>query len=151
MKAVLDATAFFVERPVEGELFTTPEVVAELVDLRAKCRYEALLATGLTVAGASSESIAKARGAAKKSRDIGVLSPTDLSVLALALDLGAVVYTDDFALQNAAIVLGVQTEPLQQRRAVRVKWKYRCSGCGRYYSHEGECMVCGAAIRRTRH
>ncbi|MDK2974339.1 MAG: endoribonuclease Nob1 [Methanofollis sp.] len=150
MKAVLDATAFFVERTVEGELFTTPEVVAELVDLRAKCRYEALLATGLTVAGASPEALAKAGRAAEKSRDIGVLSKTDLSVLALALDLGAVIYTDDFALQNAAIVLGVGTEPLQQRRAVRVKWRYRCAGCGRYYDHEGECMVCGAAIRRTR-
>jgi len=150
MKAVLDATAFFVERPMEGDLFTTPEVVAELVDLRAKCRYEALLATGLTVSGASAGALERARRAAEKSRDIGVLSETDLSVLALALDIGGVIYTDDFALQNAAIVLGVGTEPLQQRRAVRVRWKYRCSGCGRYADHEGECMVCGAAIRRTR-
>jgi UPF0271 protein len=150
MKAVLDATAFFVERPVEGDLFTTPEVVAELVDLRAKCRYETLLATGLIVSGASAEALERARRAAEKSRDIGVLSGTDLSVLALALDLGAVVYTDDFALQNAAIVLGVRAEPLQQRRAVRVRWKYRCSGCGRYADHVGECPVCGAAIRRTR-
>ncbi len=150
MKAVLDATAFFVERPLEGDLFTTPEVVAELVDLRAKCRYEALLAGGLTVSGASPAALAQAREAARKSRDIGVLSETDLSVLARALEIEGVVYTDDFALQNAAIVLGVRTAPLQQRRAVRVRWKYRCTGCGRYADHEGECPVCGAPIRRPR-
>lgn len=150
MKAVLDATAFFVDRPYAGELYATPEVVAELVDIRAKCRYEALLAEGLSVASPSVESLDAARKAAGKSRDIGVLSATDLSVLALARELGAVVYTDDFALQNAAMRLGVTTEPIQQRRAAKVAWKYRCTGCGRYFKHEGECPVCGSPIVRKR-
>jgi UPF0271 protein len=150
MKAVLDATAFFVDRPYGGDLYTTPEVVAELVDLRAKCRYEALRAEGLAVASPSPESTLAAREAAGKSRDIGVLSPTDLSVLALARELGATVYTDDFALQNAAMRLGVATEPIQQRRAAKVAWKYRCTGCGRYFGHDGECPVCGSAITRKR-
>ncbi|TAJ45774.1 NOB1 family endonuclease [Methanofollis fontis] len=150
MKAVLDATAFFVERPLKGDLFTTPEVVSELVDLRAKCRFEALLATGLIVSEPSPEALSEARVAADESGDIGVLSETDLSVIALAHEIGAVIYTDDFALQNAALRLGIRIEPIQQRRARKVRWKFRCTGCGRYLDHDGECPVCGAAVRRTR-
>lgn len=150
MKIVLDATAFFVDRPYEGEIYTSPRVVAELVDLRAKCRYEALLASGLTVTEPSPEARHAAEKAAESSRDIGVLSPTDLEVLALAHDLEGVLYTDDFAVQNAAISLGVRTHPIQQRRAKKVKWKYRCAGCGRYYHEPGECPVCGSEIRRKR-
>ncbi|QYZ79595.1 nucleotide-binding protein [Methanofollis formosanus] len=150
MKVVLDATAFFVDRPYEGEVYTSPRVVAELVDLRAKCRYEALLAAGLTVTEPSPEAWKAAEAAAGLSRDIGVLSPTDLEVLALARDLEGVLYTDDFAVQNAAITLGVKTRPIQQRRAKKVKWKYRCAGCGRYYDEPGECPVCGAEVRRKR-
>jgi UPF0271 protein len=81
-------------------------------------------------------------------RDSGVISDTDRELLALALDLEAVLYTDDFAIQNVATALGVQTHPITQRKAKRVFWKYRCSGCGKYYDHDGECPVCGAAIKR---
>jgi len=49
MRLVLDATAFFLDIPLEGELYTTPSVVAELADLASKCRFEALLARGLRV------------------------------------------------------------------------------------------------------
>ena len=70
------------------------------------------------------------------------------SCLALAMDLEAVLYTDDFAIQNVAIALGVRTHPINQRKARRVFWKYRCSGCGKYFDHDGECPVCGAAIKR---
>ena len=86
--------------------------------------------------------------AAGTTKDVTVISGTDSDLLALALDLGADLYTDDFAIQNVALVLGVKTVPILQRKARRVHWKYRCSGCGRYAEHDGECPVCGAAIKR---
>jgi UPF0271 protein len=148
MKAVLDASVFFSDRHPEGELFTTPSVCEELLDIRAKGNYEKLCAKGLTVQSPSRENRECVAAAAVTSRDAGVISETDRDLLALSRDLGAVLFTDDFALQNVALVLGVETHPITQRKARRVHWKYRCAGCGRYFDHDGECPVCGSAIKR---
>jgi len=148
MKVVLDASVFFSDIPLDGELFTTPSVCDELVDIRAKGKFEMHCAAGLMVATPARENLEAVDQAAKKSRDSGVISGTDRDLLALAKELGAVLYTDDFAIQNVAGVLGVETRPILQRKARQVRWKYRCTGCGRYYSHDGDCPVCGAAIKR---
>ena len=148
MKAVLDASVFFSELSLEGELFTTPSVCDELLDIRAKGNFEKLCAVGLTVRSPDVATRREVDRAAEKSRDAGVISETDRDLLALARELGAPLYTDDFAIQNVAAVLGVETRPILQRKARQVRWKYRCAGCGRYYSHDGECPVCGAAIKR---
>lgn len=148
MKAVLDASVFFSDWHPEGDLFTTPSVCDELRDIRSKGNYEKLCASGLTVISPGRESTDAVAAAATTSRDAGVISGTDQDLLALARELEAVLYTDDFAIQNVAGVLGVQTHPITQRRAKRIHWKYRCSGCGRYFNHDGECPVCGAAVKR---
>ncbi len=148
MKSVLDASVFFSGLQPEGELFTTPSACDELLDIRAKGNFEKLAAAGLVVRSPSQESLDAVAAGALASRDAGVISGTDRDLLALARDLGAVLWTDDFAIQNVAVVLGIGTHPILQRKARRVRWKYRCSGCGRYYGHDGECPVCGAAIKR---
>ncbi|AGB01371.1 NOB1 family endonuclease [Methanoregula formicica] len=148
MKAVLDASVFFSDIPLEGDLFTTPSVCDELVDIRAKGNFEKLCTAGLTVVSPARTSLQAVDRAAEKSRDSGVISGTDRDLLALAKELGAMLYTDDFAIQNVAGVLGVRTHAIFQRKARPVRWKYRCTGCGRYYSHDGDCPVCGAAIKR---
>lgn len=148
MKAVLDSSVFFVEIPLVGELYTTPSVCDELLDIRAKGNFEKLSAGGLQVRSPGPESREKIRDAARKSRDAAVISETDEELLALTLELGAVLYTDDFAIQNVAGVMKLETHPILQRKARQVRWKYRCSGCGRYYGHDGECMICGATIKR---
>ena len=148
MRSVLDAGIFFSEFTVTGELFTTPSVFDELKDIRSKGNFEKLSANGLRLLSPGSESKKKVILAAKKTKDIGVISETDCELLALALELDAVLYTDDFAIQNTASILGVRTTPINQRKAKRIHWKYRCSGCGRYSGHDGECPVCGAIIKR---
>ncbi|MFA5330982.1 MAG: nucleotide-binding protein [Methanoregula sp.] len=148
MKCVLDSTFFFAECPASGELYTTPSVVCELVDLRSKCRYEILLSSGLSVQSPDEKSLGLVREAAVKSGDAPVLSQTDREVLALSQMLGATIYTDDFAIQNVAAGLGISVNPVQQRAAKKISWKYRCSGCGRYFKNDGECPVCGSIIKR---
>ncbi|MDD1693270.1 MAG: nucleotide-binding protein [Methanoregula sp.] len=148
MKVILDASVFFSDWHPEGDLITTHSVCDELRDIRSKGTYEKLCAEGLVVMSPGSESLKRVTAAATTSRDASVISDTDRDLLALALELEAVLYTDDFALQNVAIVLGVQTHPISQRKAKRVHWKYRCAGCGRYFNHDGECPVCGAAVKR---
>ncbi|MDD1681394.1 MAG: nucleotide-binding protein [Methanoregula sp.] len=148
MNAVLDASFFFGDFPAEGDTFTAPSVIEELKDIRAKGNFEKWCARGLRVQSPTEESKKRVISAAGTTKDITVISGTDRDLLALALDLGAALYTDDFAIQNVALVLGVNTVPILQRKARRVHWKYRCSGCGRYADHDGECPVCGAAIKR---
>ncbi len=148
MKSVLDATVFFTDYPVTGECYTTPSVVAELVDLKSRCRYDLLVAAGLRVRLPGADKLARVRAAAEKTGDLPVISGTDCDVLALAGELGATIFTDDFAIQNVAAGIGIAVQPLQQRAAKKIRWKYRCSGCGRYFKAEGECPVCGSNIKR---
>lgn len=148
MKAVLDASVFFSDWHPEGELFTTPSVCDELRDLRSRGNLEKLSAAGLAIVGPGRDSLDRVASAARTSRDIGVVSATDIDLLAVTLELDAILYTDDFAIQNVAAVLGIPTHPVIQRKAKRIHWKYRCAGCGRYYSHDGDCPVCGAIIKR---
>ncbi|MCK9276610.1 MAG: nucleotide-binding protein [Methanoculleus sp.] len=148
MTLVLDASVFFSEVPIEGPAWTTPSVVGELGDLHAKCRFEALSATVLAVREPREEDRAQVEAAAVRTGDAGVLSGTDRDILALALELSAVLVTDDFAVQNVAHRLGIETQSIRQRPARAIRWRYRCSGCGRYWREPGECRVCGAPIKR---
>jgi UPF0271 protein len=148
MKIVLDASVFFTDWHPDGDLFTTPSVCDELRDIRSRGNYEKLCAEGLKVMSPGSESKEAVTAAATLSRDASVISDTDRDLLALAQELKAPLYTDDFAIQNVAIILGVKTHPINQRRAKHVHWKYRCAGCGRYFDHDGECPVCGSVVKR---
>ncbi len=148
MKCVLDATVFFSDYPVTGECYTTPSVVAELKDLTSKCRYDLLVEAGLRVCQPDSGGLDRVHAAAGRSGDLAVISGTDCDVLALAGEIGATIFTDDFAIQNVAASLGILIQPLQQRQAKKIRWKFRCSGCGRYFKTDGECPVCGSIIKR---
>ncbi|MDN7012026.1 nucleotide-binding protein [Methanoculleus sp. FWC-SCC3] len=148
MTLVLDASFFFAEIPVESEAWTTASVVAELSDIHAKCRFEVLTAAGLRVREPREEDLARVDAAALRTGDSGVLSGTDRDILALALELSAVLVTDDFAIQNVAHRLGVETRSIRQRPARQIRWRYRCSGCGRYWKEPGDCAICGAPIKR---
>lgn len=149
MKLVLDTSAFFLEVPFEGELYTTPGVVTELRDLRSRSRFEVLSAQGLSVQEAGSAVIARIDAAAEGSGDSTVISAADRGILSLALELGACLVTDDFAVQNIALSLGIPTRSLLQRKARSRKWHFRCTGCGRVSADPAECPVCGSPMKRT--
>ena len=59
----------------------------------------------------------------------------------------ATLVTDDFAVQNVAHRLEIAVQPIRQRKAKARTWKYRCTGCGRYFDHPGICDYCGVASR----
>ncbi len=148
MKIVCDASFFFGDYPFEGDLFTTPEVVAELCDLRSKCRFDTLKEGGLTVTEPSPGSSGEVRHAAGKTGDRDVLSRTDISIIALASEIGGELATDDFAVQNVASALGIRVRPILQRRAKRRTWKMVCTGCGQDVENGTDCPVCGAPLKR---
>jgi len=149
MKFVIDASVFFSEWIESGEYFTTSSVVDELIDQRSRWRFELFLARGLEVKEPSFTHKQKIGRAQVRSGDAGVLSASDVDILALAYELGATIVTDDFALQNVAHELGIQTVQVLQRAAQPRHWRYRCTGCGRYFNERKTCPVCGSAMKRT--
>jgi len=106
---VLDASAFIHGRDLrifQGELYTTREVVEELKDPRAQAAVEVL---GVRVEGVDER---KVKELVKR---FAGLSPADASVLALALERGCVLVTDDGRLAAAARRLGVKVEGIFYR------------------------------------
>ena len=79
-------------------------------------------------------------------------------MLALALNLQAVLVTDDCRLQNTYRHGGGTVEPVANAASKRVwLWEQRCTGCGETsplgtdvarakQGQTGECRVCGSAL-----
>jgi UPF0271 protein len=147
---VLDSTFFFTPIDLQRyeKMYTTPQVVEELCDLRGKARYSTLLEAGLSVTEPGKSSLETVLIAAKKTHNDRTLSQTDISVLALALELSATIATDDFAIQHTARNLQISVQPLMQRRAKKRDWTLCCTGCGAEYETEVECPICGALVQK---
>lgn len=146
MKYILDSSYFFGDYTLDGELFTTPEVVSELKDLVSKMRYEIMTENGLVVTEPEAEDVFMATNAALNSGDARVLSDTDISVIALGLTLEGTVVSDDFAVQNVCRHLKILSKNILQRKAKKRVWKQICSGCGAEIPEgESDCPICGSA------
>lgn len=151
-RLVLDTSALFSmeDLPPGSEAFVTPSVVSELEKYKDRRleRWGDLLRTSEP----TSTAIKKVKEAAQRTGDAGRISSTDLDVLALALDMEAVLLTDDYSIQNLAAYLGIVYRPVGMKGIKRVlKWKYKCIGCGRIFDKEiKECPICGSSLRTVR-
>jgi UPF0271 protein len=150
VKHVLDTSALFSMQDLPPDAVTTPGVIAELrkyADPRLRY-WEGLL----EVSPPSASALAAVRKAAEGTGDDARLSPTDIEVLALAKDLGGVLLTDDYSIQNLARVLGVRYQGvgLKGIREIIV-WRYRCKGCGKVFDkNQPDCPICGSELRSVR-
>ncbi len=124
-----------------------PAVVDELRDLRSKSMLHIFEAR---VESPTCQALKAVKSAASETGDLRVLSIADLEVLAKALEYEAALATDDYALQNVALHLGLKIEPIGQPRIKRkLKHVQRCQGCGK--SFEGEaCPDCGTPARKKK-
>jgi UPF0271 protein len=152
VKLVLDTSALFAmqDLPPGAEVCVTPGVLAELK--KYKDRRVDLWGELLKVSEPSAEAMKKVKKAAQRTGDSGRISPTDAEVLALALDLGATVMTDDYSIQNLAAYLGVPFFPIGTKGIKQMfRWRWRCTGCGRLLDKEyPECPVCGSPLKSVR-
>ncbi|MDP3103349.1 MAG: NOB1 family endonuclease, partial [Candidatus Methanoperedens sp.] len=88
-------------------------------------------------------------------RDSEELSDTDIDILAKALEYSereeTVLVTDDFAVQNTALQLGIKVMPAGQRKIKDVLiWEKQCIGCKRRFPQGDECPVCGSPMKKRR-
>ena len=140
MYVVADASVFIWGKRPEGNLITVPAVEAELKDIRTRSLlaiYDVRVESPLTSFRKAAEKGARETG------DLRALSKADLDVLAKALEYRSILATDDYALQNVALHLGLKVEPIGQPRIKRIrKHIQRCRGCGSRFEGEA-CPDCG--------
>lgn len=153
---VLDSTAFYAGIPYQGSgrYFTTYLVLEEVKHHNVGSSF---LHSRVHVTEPSLDSVNRVKTTAMKTGDIGALSQTDMSLLALALDLsqnegGVNLVSDDFAVRNVANVLSI---PLAQTSVKggawkNIAWKIYCRGCGKEYANPKltVCPVCGTQLAR---
>lgn len=155
MKYVVDTTALFNARdlPPDFEIIVPQGVLDELVSWGLSDRVQMLLGTKIHLHAPSDASREKIRSASHETGDIDRLSQTDTDVLALALELDAIIISDDYSIQNVSELLGIHCIPMEESGIKRLYfWKYRCMGCGKEFERRlRECDVCGQVLKPFRH
>ncbi len=150
---ILDASGFYAGVPFGSTTpyCTTPEVYLEIQHIKGRQKaIQALKDAGrLLVLSPDKESVNAATGAAQKTGDITELSAQDVSILALAIQTGNEIVTDDYALSNVAKHIGIVVHPVMTRgiRAT-VVWSYTCPACKITSRPAKTCTICGTPLRR---
>ncbi|MCL2711795.1 MAG: nucleic acid-binding protein [Methanomassiliicoccaceae archaeon] len=151
MTLILDSSALFSMEDLPDDDIAVPEgVVNELV--KYKDRRIERWGDMLRVSECTQASLKKVRDVAAKSGDAGRLSHTDITVIALAIDLGGIVLTDDFSIQNLCALMNIEYRSVGTAGIKRIeKWNYKCDGCGRWYKEKmNDCPVCGSSMSAHR-
>lgn len=149
MAYVLDATAIRSGMTIAGEgWFTTPGVMDEIRLGRQGRQAELFAELALGIREPSTKSMEAVARAAESTGDMGRLSETDRGIIALALELGATLISDDYSVQNTARFLEIPFLTDMQGIRKIIHWTHRCRGCGRYYDKEQpDCPICGSEVR----
>ncbi|MBU0623428.1 MAG: nucleic acid-binding protein [Candidatus Thermoplasmatota archaeon] len=151
---VLDTSVLYYGKdlPQGFECVITPGVVRELDKEGMSARLELLMATRVRVSSPSDKSLRKVSEESEKTGDSGRLSEADKELLALALDLGYELITDDYSIQNLARAMGIPARGFDQKGITEIfEWQAKCKGCGKLFPADVRvCDVCGTETRTRR-
>jgi rRNA maturation endonuclease Nob1 len=138
----------------DDEVYITASVQGEIRNQDDRDRLETLRATGLKVKEPTPDALRTIEEASKVTGDGKRLSAVDKELLALALEMGAELLTDDRSMQNLAASLKIPYRGFAQTE-IKGLWHWqshwRCIGCGRTYESEvpqGVCRVCGHEVKK---
>ncbi len=153
---MLDAAAFYTGISFlsdEKTLYTTEEVLREVRHIKSShSALETMMEAGrLVLKEPDGAQLKKVRVAATRTGDSATLSSADYSIVALALELGTALVTDDFAVANVASLLGVSVIPATPGKKISEirKWISYCSACSKTFGgEEKECPICGNTLKR---
>jgi UPF0271 protein len=146
---VLDSSAFINEYHTDRDTASIPLVREELEDESA-FRFDAMEGSGMHIHIPAEGTIEKVRRAASETGDRAELSDTDIRLLAAAFELGGVLVTDDYAMQNVADKLAVTVDVIAQEGITEQRdWTFQCAGCGREFDENRDrCPICGSDLSR---
>jgi UPF0271 protein len=103
----------------------------------------------LQIRDPTEKSIISVTDASIKTGDNSTISKQDISIVALALENNIELITDDFAVTNVAKQLKIKTSSLMTKGISIVgKWISYCSMCGKEFSKQKECSICGSKLNR---
>lgn len=150
---VLDASAFYAGIPFRSDdtWYTTPAVYDEVKHIRKNQGIlEARVDTNrLQIREPGEEFVQKATEASKKTGDFQQLSSQDISILALGLELGGQVITDDFGISNVARHLKIQILPIMTSGIKDAgTWIQYCPGCRQNFKNKKRCPLCDTMLKR---
>lgn len=151
---VLDASAFYAGIPFQSskKCITTNAVYEEVRHIRRSYSpLEAFIDAGnLIIIEPELTSLNKVIACAKKTGDYKKLSRADISIIALALQLGKTLISDDFAVGNVATFLKIPVRTLAFKGISELrKWVSFCKPCCRVYnSGISVCQICGSRLTR---
>lgn len=151
--SVYDASAFYAGVPFASpeEGCTTTSVFEEIEHIKKNHgAIDTLLQTRrLIIIDADKDSIDAAITAAKNTGDFPHMSKADISAVALALQIGGSIITDDFAVSNLAKNMGIEVQPVMTKGIRDVgRWNYYCGACKKEFSSATICNVCGSKLRK---
>jgi UPF0271 protein len=151
---VLDTSVLYYGKdlPTGFELVITPGVARELSREGMSQRLELLMATRVRVSSPSEKSLRRVKEESEMTGDSRRLSDTDKELLALALDLGYELMTDDYSIQNVARSMGIPVRGMDQKGIAEIfEWQAKCKGCGKLFPADVRvCDVCGSETRTRR-
>lgn len=151
---ILDASAFYAGTAfLSGrKCATTSAVYEEVSHIKSShAALEALMDAGnLSIVDPDGENIDAIVAAAKKTGDYAKLSKADVSILALARQMGATLVSDDYAVANVAATVGIAVE-MSSGKGIKNVRRYitYCSACSKAFGPNAkECAQCGNALKR---
>lgn len=151
---ILDATSFYAGIPFASPdvSYTTPLVLEEVMHIKkSHGAISALVDTGrLRILEPEKKFTGMVLSKAEETGDYQSLSKEDVSVIALCLQLGGELVSDDFAVTNVAKHMNLKVLPVMTTGAAKKEWSYFCAGCNREYSRISSCPVCGSRLVRKK-
>ncbi|OYT65842.1 hypothetical protein B6U74_02430 [Candidatus Bathyarchaeota archaeon ex4484_205] len=136
--------------------FITTSKVRNEVWHRNPSKIDILLVTNqLEILDPEPQYVKKAITHSRTLGEEGKLSDSDISLIALAMQLRdsnkeVIVFTDDYSIQNVLKSLGIVYKPITSLGIRKMfKWKYVCVACKSSFSRKVEiCPKCGSKIVR---
>jgi UPF0271 protein len=143
---ILDTCAFFTQMHPNGKIATVTNIKDEIINRQSKQYYSNLKSKGLKIIEPVTESVDFIKEKAKETGDLDVLSLADIKILALGYELQGTVVSDDFAIQNVSLHIGLEIIACSGKKITELrKWKYRCSACKLITDVKNDnCSVCGS-------
>lgn len=151
--SILDASAFYAGVPFRSSsvYHTTPLVYDEISHIKKNHgALEILLETKrLKIREPDKESTQVAVKAAKDTGDFPQLTKQDISIIALCIEMSGEIISDDFAISNVVMNLGLKISPIMTQGIKDVgKWIHYCPGCKTNHTNVKECPICGTPLKR---
>ncbi len=149
---IADSSLFIIGKRIEGNIITVPSVVDEIRDDRSRTILELM---NVRIEPVLQSFIREVTTKARANRDSEELSKTDIDLLAKALEYTrneeTTLISDDYAVQNTAIQLGIKVMPAGQKKIRDVlQWEKFCIGCKRRFPQGDDCPVCGTPLKKMR-